>query len=202
MGTSGEVLVRRRLAERTIEKASSDVEYTFHLFVRPKDAKAELWDGARSGIQAAQDVFNADEASDINQCQTVLPDLIKSAKEIYTDILGNARPKSAFSRYFSGGSTVKAEGFQKLLQASNVKALRPLMNQLRVNKSESEILNMRRAGQASGRVISEAMNKQFATEKDLWTTLDYGFRMKGLDGAAYVPVVAGAQVCTRSFLIN
>ena len=44
-----------------IEKGSSDVEYTFHLFVRPKDEKAELWDGARSGVQAAQDVFNADE---------------------------------------------------------------------------------------------------------------------------------------------
>ena len=35
----------------------------FHLFVRPKDEKAELWDGARSGIQAALDVFNADEVT-------------------------------------------------------------------------------------------------------------------------------------------
>jgi intermediate cleaving peptidase 55 len=29
--------------------------------VREKDSKAELWDGARSGTQAAVDVFNADE---------------------------------------------------------------------------------------------------------------------------------------------
>lgn len=36
-------------------------EFIFHLFVRPKDAHAELWDGARSGEQAALDVFNADE---------------------------------------------------------------------------------------------------------------------------------------------
>lgn len=35
--------------------------HVFHLYVREKDAKAELWDGARSGTQAAQDVFNADE---------------------------------------------------------------------------------------------------------------------------------------------
>ncbi|GAB7349342.1 hypothetical protein MBLNU459_g8476t2 [Dothideomycetes sp. NU459] len=176
-----------------IEKASSDVEYTFHLFVRPKDAKAELWDGARSGIQAAQDVFNADETGDVDQCQSTLPDLIKGAKEVYTDIIGNAKSKSAFSRYFHGASTARAEGFQTLLQDSNVKPLRPLMNQLRVNKSESEIVNMRRAGQASGRVFSEAMKTQFATEKDLWATLDYGFKMQGLDGPAYVPVVAGAQ---------
>ena len=36
-------------------------EYVFHLFVRPKDVKAEQWDGARSGEQAALDVFNADK---------------------------------------------------------------------------------------------------------------------------------------------
>ena len=35
----------------------------FHLFMRPKDEKAELWEGARSGIQAALDVFNADEVT-------------------------------------------------------------------------------------------------------------------------------------------
>lgn len=40
---------------------SGSGEYIFHLFVRPKDAKAESWDGARSGSQAALDVFNADE---------------------------------------------------------------------------------------------------------------------------------------------
>lgn len=31
------------------------------MFVRDKDDNAELWDGARSGVQAAVDVFNADE---------------------------------------------------------------------------------------------------------------------------------------------
>lgn len=40
-------------------KSSGD--YNFHLFLRPKDAKAEQWDGARTGEQAALDVFNADE---------------------------------------------------------------------------------------------------------------------------------------------
>src|SRR5450432_1698998 len=39
-------------------------EYVFHLFVRPKDTKAELWDGARSGEQAALDMFNADAVCD------------------------------------------------------------------------------------------------------------------------------------------
>lgn len=39
--------------------------HIFHLYVREKDPKAELWDGARSGTRAAIDVFNADEVKHI-----------------------------------------------------------------------------------------------------------------------------------------
>ncbi|KAH0264399.1 peptidase M24, partial [Aureobasidium melanogenum] len=175
-----------------IEKGDSDVEYTFHLFVRPKDVKAEQWDGARSGIQAALDVFNADEAGDINRCHTILPDIIGRAKEVYTDLLGTTT-KSAFKRYFSSLKKVPSEGFGKLLQENNVRPLRPIMNNLRVKKSEAEILNMRKAGQVSGRAFTETMKTPMSTEKDLWTMLDTGFKIGGLDGSAYVPVVAGGK---------
>jgi intermediate cleaving peptidase 55 len=48
-------------AVAVIQKVGSSGDYVFHLFLRPKDARAEQWDGARSGEQAALDVFNADE---------------------------------------------------------------------------------------------------------------------------------------------
>ena len=44
-----------------IGKTADNNDHVFHLFVRPKDPKAEQWEGARSGTQAAVDVFNADE---------------------------------------------------------------------------------------------------------------------------------------------
>lgn len=50
-----------RLITITIANDGSGDNHLFHLYVREKDAKAELWDGARSGTQAATDVFNADE---------------------------------------------------------------------------------------------------------------------------------------------
>ncbi len=43
------------------EKTGSNAEHVFHLFVQPKDPTLELWEGACSGMQAALDVFNADE---------------------------------------------------------------------------------------------------------------------------------------------
>lgn len=54
-------------AVAVIQKGGPSGDYIFHLFLRPKDAKAELWDGARSGEQAALDVFNADEVK-ITKC--------------------------------------------------------------------------------------------------------------------------------------
>jgi intermediate cleaving peptidase 55 len=47
-------------AVAVIQKVGS-TDYNFHLFVRPKDPKAEQWDGARSGERAVLDVWNADE---------------------------------------------------------------------------------------------------------------------------------------------
>lgn len=183
--------IRESNAYTLQEKGSSEVEYTFHLFVRPKDEKAELWDGARSGVQAAQDVFNADEAGDINNISRMLPDLIHGAKAVYTDI-GSGGRKSAFQRFLAGGDP-KVDGLAKLLQSATVKPLRPLMNELRVLKSEAELNCMRRAGTISGAVFTEAMRNHYISEKQLWADLAYGFRTQGLDGEAYVPVVAGGK---------
>ena len=174
-----------------VEKGRSNIEYTFHLFVRPKDDQAELWDGARSGVQAAQDVFNADEAGGIDSISNILPDIIHSAKEVYTDI-GSHGKKNALSRFFAGSAT-KVDGLAKLLQKSTVKSLRPLMNEIRLTKSEAELDCMRRAGGVSGAVITEAMRKPYKTEKQLWADLSYGFKTQGLDGEAYVPVIGGGK---------
>lgn len=43
------------------------------MFVREKDAGAELWEGARSGVQAAVDVFNADEVTLFLQAPSLNP---------------------------------------------------------------------------------------------------------------------------------
>lgn len=160
--------------------------------MRPKDERAESWDGARSGVQAAKDVFNADEAYDIHDVRTVLPRMIKSAKAVYTDIGSTNRAPGALEKYILGTGN-RFEGIQKALENSDVRSLRHIMNGLRVLKSEAEINCMRRAGSISGRIFTEAMRMRYRSEKQLWTDLAYGFRSQGLDGDAYVPVVAGGS---------
>ena len=82
-----------------------------------------------------------------------------------------------------------------MFESSKVKPLKPSLNDLRVLKSDAEIANMRKAGQASGRSFTEAMRHAWTKEKDLAAFLEYRFKCHDCDGSAYVPVVAGGQVC-------
>ncbi len=140
-------------------------------------------------MQAAKDVFNADEAGNIENISSTLAPIIHGAREVHTDI-GSFGRKSAISRFFASASP-KQDGFGKLLQNSNVKPLRPLMNEIRLTKSEAELDCMRKAGSISGAIITEAMSRSYRTEKQLWADLAYGFQTQGLDGEAYVPVIGG-----------
>ena len=82
----------------------------------------------------------------------------------------------------------------KVLKSSNTLPLNDVINEVRNLKSDAEIVNMRKAGQASGRAYTDAMRQAWTKEKNLAAYLDYQFRMRGCDCSAYVPVVAGGQV--------
>ena len=136
------------------------------------------------------------QSGNISDIEKLLKPLIGDASEIHTDVI--SKPKaSVFARLFSSQSA-KAEGLEKLFDPNKIKTLRPTMNALRVFKSDAEIANMRKAGRASGRAITEAMRHAWTKEKDLAAFLDYKFKRNGCDTSAYVPVVAGGQVRTSS----
>lgn len=119
---------------------------------------------------------------------TLLPPLISGASEVYTDIV----KCSGFSRFFRDQNLVPND-FQRMIKDSKVKPLKPLMHELRIIKSESEIANMRLAGKFSGRAFTNAMRRQWTKEKDLGAFLDYDFKVGGCETIAYVPVIAGGQ---------
>lgn len=170
-----------------------DQDYNFHLYVRPKDPKAEAWEGPRSGVDAAEDVFNADITGDIDDLPRLLPEIVNRADNVYTDLPQSRITRNILSRYLAGAEPSRTGGIASVFRDSeaSIKPLRPIVNELRLIKSEAEIANMRRAGQHSGRAITDAMRQSFTSEKDLDSFLDYWFKQDGCDGPAYVPVVAG-----------
>lgn len=158
-------------------------DYVFRMFVKPKDARAEQWSGYRNGVDAARDVFNADEAYSIDTAETVLPKFLESAKLVYADVQPTKGSRANWLwSFFSGRESRPSKT-----------PLYSVMNKLRAVKSPAEVANMRKAGQISGRAITDAMRRQWTKEKDLHAFLDYQFTINGCEGPAYIPVVAGGE---------
>ncbi|OTA59735.1 aminopeptidase-like protein [Hypoxylon sp. EC38] len=156
-------------------------DYTFHLYCRPKDPKAEQWNGPWSGVDAARDVWNADEAGDIGRVESLLADALNGVKKIFTD--------ADLTKY--GVPTKFGNLVRSAAPNATTAPLKSHVNVLRAVKSPAEIANMRKAGQASGRALTEAMRRPWKYEKELAAFLEYQYQMSGLDGQAYIPVVAG-----------
>lgn len=195
----------------TVGNDGSGDNHIFHLYAREKDPKAELWDGARSGTRAAVDVFNADEVSywhlltmlasvltglqsgDIDRIGDILPNIVSGATEVYTDIPAFNPGRSSLHRFLYGPTTT-SDKLKKCVDSRKVRPLRQLLNEMKVVKSENEVVQMRRLGQAAGRAFTDSMRQDFTMEKDLAAFLEYGFKANGCDTSAFVPVVAGGPV--------
>lgn len=138
------------------------------------------------------------QSGDIKDIGKQLSRLISDASEVFTDASPARSSASAFSRLFASKTPPDAQGLATLLNRKSVKPLRDILNEIRNIKSDAEISNMRKAGQASGRAFTEAMRQAWTAEKDLTAFLEYKFKRNGCDTSAYVPVVAGGKVhCTR-----
>lgn len=121
-----------------------------------------------------------------------LPSILSNASEIYMDIDGIDSTGSVLARLLETGHEHKPIG--QTVDLRKVKPLRQIMNDLRVFKSDDEILTMRKTGQASGRAFTKAMSEEFILEKDLNAFLEYQFKAQGCESTAFVPVVAGGKV--------
>lgn len=179
-------------AVAAIEKPSDNAEdFVFHLFVHPKDPAQEQWAGPRSGVVAARDVWNADEAYDIADLSLRLPDILKSASRIYADV---QRPKPGHPGTRLHDLLRDGAGTDASSQArGKLQALSPILDDLRMVKSPAEIANMRRAGRDSGRGITNLMRREWLYEQDVATELEYDVKRAGCTGLSFIPVVGGGR---------
>jgi intermediate cleaving peptidase 55 len=142
-----------------------------------------------------------EQTGDIDRIGDILPTILSGATEIYTDIPAFNPGRSSLHRFLYG-PTNASEKLKKMVDYRKVKPLRNILNEMRVFKSEDEVVQLRRVGQASGRAFTETMRQTFTKEKDLNSFLEYNFKVNGCDGSAFVPVVAGGSVSTSSPILS
>ncbi|KAF9932149.1 hypothetical protein FBU30_008836 [Linnemannia zychae] len=218
-----------------LEKNDSPRGYKMTMFVAPKNANIEMWEGARTGIEAAKEVFGADEAIDANLFRYRIIDMASRYENVYFDFPGpsmfmpmdiakklnnrpepslltkvkekfgwkkNAKPTTAHTPFtFDSKPFLPKKDSDVYL---TTKALSPLIQEMRVIKSEAEIKIMRQAGEISGKAFIETLKftNPKRSEHQVYARFDYECRMRGSQMMAYVPVVAGGSNALTMHYVN
>jgi len=168
----------------------------YTLFVKARDEHSELWDGPRTGVEMAIEVFGTDYALPIAEFERFLTLLIQEDKSSIV--------------WYDHADVVQPILHKKLCQLIKLTdnqifaSPKILFHQIRLIKSACEIDLMRE----SCRIASDAIVKTIQTSKpemsehQLFATVDYECRMRGAEYLAYPPVVAAGRNANVIHYIN
>ncbi|XP_014252044.1 probable Xaa-Pro aminopeptidase 3 isoform X2 [Cimex lectularius] len=170
-----------------------DGSHKSKLFMRDKNAHTELWEGPRTGVDVAPQLFGIDEAKSINALESELKESAKNCTFWY-DFRNPAHRNihnSVVSFLSNSGS--------KCLE-SPIK----LIHELRLIKSKAEQDLMLRSAQITSDAITQTIRNTEVghTEHQLFAMVDYHCRMNGAEYLAYPPVVAAGNNANIIHYIN
>ncbi|TIB67234.1 hypothetical protein E3Q06_04252 [Wallemia mellicola] len=183
--------------------------YKMILFVRPKDPHIELWDGARTGLDAAVNIFKADESKPMSTLASYLKSTLRAHKTVYAshpDLPDKLKRRVSFNSstshakalvdYLStalrGQGNTESDSVLSTLGLPNVKPLAPIVQGLRSVKSLAERNLMRQSGRIAGNAFRDVMAfaKPGMNEHQIAARFEYKCALSGAERPAYVPVVA------------
>ena len=167
-------------------------EKRFILFCRDRDPSREQWDGIRSGQEGAVRDFGAEESYSISLADELMPSLIEGASNIYYSMNS---PNGINSRIENWLNQIRSDIRAGSEVPVNLLSLDSILDELRLIKSEEELVLMRKAGEISCEAHSMAMKKVYPGmfEYQLEAEYLYTFINKGARFPAYNSIVGGGN---------
>lgn len=167
----------------------------FHLFVRPSDPTQEIWHGRRAGLEGACSRFGADKAYESRKLQSQLLKLLSKVDDFYYTFGEN----ESYDKLVIKTLRNLRNGERRGLKAP-IRILDPgsLVHEMRLHKSEEELVIMRRAAEISRKAHIACMKEAApgGNEAELAALLDYTFRRNGGTGPGYTSIVGGGANAT------
>ncbi|MBD2337548.1 aminopeptidase P N-terminal domain-containing protein [Calothrix sp. FACHB-156] len=182
--------------------APNHPEHQFVLFVQPKDREKEVWTGYLCGVDAAKELYGADEAYPIHELDEKLPQYLEKADRIYYH-LGRDR---------SFNDTV-LKHYQRLLRTYPKRGTGPIgiedtgaiLSAMRLHKSAAELDLMRKAAAIATEAHTHALKTTTPGryEYEIQAEIEHIFRLRGAMGPAYPSIVAsGVNACVLHYIEN
>lgn len=163
-----------------------------HLFVRPKDDFAEMWQGKRLGVDHTKDVFDFDEVHEISKAWEMMPELLWGHSKVAVDWSEQSKLRDQVL-----GTMTSMAGMRKkkTMRPKALLDLAPWIGRLRLVKEPNELLFMREANKIAGlgHRAAMAIAAPGKTEADVRHFMEYIFRTHGSEDNAYESIVAGGR---------
>lgn len=177
-------------------------EGEYLLFVRPRDAERETWEGRRAGVAGAKELHGADEAYDLAQLDSLLPSLLAQRTRLY-GLLGEEPEQDArLIRWLSGQNKKSRDAASP---APTLVWLQPLLSEMRLIKSPHEIDLLRQAASITALAHKKAMQatRPGMNERQLHGLFLNTYLHHGSQGEAYPSIIAGgANACILHYTEN
>lgn len=172
------------------------------LFVRPKDQERETWDGFRYGAAGAASEFQIDQCYDISEFKEKAVELLKPAEKIYYQFGIDTEFDKEILELLQGIRLSHGRSGRGVVPLYDA---RELMGEMRLKKTEDELVNVRKACEISAEGHCEVMRfaKAGVTENQLQGVFLGTSMLLGAKREGYGTIVAtGANATTLHYVFN
>lgn len=176
-------------------------EHKYILFVRPKDYEKETWSGLRVGVDAAKQLYGADEVFPINELNEKLPKYLEKADKIYYRLGGDRAFNQTVLKHWERLLPVYQK---KGIGPTAIQDSRTVLSPLRLVKSPGELELMRKAADISVEAHNFAMEfaKPGRYEYEIQAEIEYIFNRQGATPAYPSIVASGSNSCILHYIEN
>ncbi|MBW2458152.1 MAG: aminopeptidase P N-terminal domain-containing protein [Deltaproteobacteria bacterium] len=177
-------------------------EHQAVMFVRPRDAERELWDGARVGVDGVVEAYGVDAAYPIGELKKRLPGYFTGASQLYFE-LGKQPPLD--DTVLAAIKEARGKGRAPTLWPQTIHHPELVWHELRVTKDDEEITSLRRAIDITAEAHAAVMAKATPGiwEYQIEAELSAVFRRNGSPRCAYATIVgSGANATVLHYHAN
>ena len=172
------------------------------LFVQPREASAEVWNGFRWGTEGAVAEFGADLAHPRSELELRLPDYLRGAEGIAFRVGKHPKVEPLVLAAWAAQLDRAPRSGRAAL---GLVAPCPLLHELRLRKGPEELERMREAARISAEAheLARQVVRPGLNERQVQAVIERHFLEQGARGPAYGTIVAGGDnACVLHYIAN